>query len=1404
MIYFLNKDLCVVDKKNEISFSFSKKANREGSGKIEIADMPNKESFYISVYEHTQETFNSSAEDQTYIISGFIQEVQLNSNSVSISFSTFEGLLKKHKLPKIFSNFNEMKASELFANLFYFFVPIIKSKKKDFTYNKGLDYGLNAEYTNGVLKADHIEFAKVKDGDLHLAFDSQHSSQNEFRYFENGQITFWFDLGYQQQYILDIEGKRVEEYPKRFLRFTASLGSKTIINVKAITQNSPFTKENTTQYMKALKEAPYLGFDRSIKDFEKNVGVELPSEGRFVAIQFIFIYEKPDWINDYSTLNVYDNNDRLVKRTVRGFTPVLHGFEILNRRNIAPFFSHGDATKQIYIYEDDIEKPFYSFNSKVKFDGLSLYEAMVKFLDATKYKLKIDLTVGEYNNLDIKLSQYDFSTSSIDVKKNAYIKGDHILRLHEGEASRLNNYLLKAIKKKTQFTKILHCYGAGDGQDVLYACLFNEFINNSNGSLQERYILYSPTEIDNNSDVAKILKQLEIVQKKELPELNFYEETFEDSNIKTFNELLVKAKEYLINEKKKEDFSFEIESDAPCELYDKVLLIHQKSEVCLKADIVEIKINVSASNKKKTFGIGGFLYNPFDSLFQKPQIAETVLTPLQPFNVRAFTQDGKINIVWDCLGENDGYIIEAWRLDKEVFSRARPDYKVYFHTNIKEISLFSFDEKTLYAFVIYSYIGKNKSNNSIVQYFKINKDNTPIKILNSLNENGSKKGERGFFLDINNRNNKKVKREILNILGLQDEKKLNKLNDISETFFIDALENVLEVDVEKVKVFLGKKYIWDGEAWVDEEIRKPNKMPIFYFNFKDNNVSSNYNTVGCLATWNTFWRLKEYEECRQWLCWASNRYILPEGSDTPIQFFSLGGGIEKPIVAKGLPNNDGKPKKPIEPPPPFNGDFDKPDYYIRQMPPQAIKEMWEEKKQKYDEMAKDLVECFRWFSSQNYNHMKDILINGKFFDLSPFENHIEFNTNIFSFERGKEKYFYSDRIFIDSVCRFYWQSTIADGRFNWIWNKPFFQIAKLNNFQDGVNYKEHTLSFWFNCQGVTGEVELWNIGNYNIGIVRDGMLYFGFKHEGVFYPLYNMPLYVNLSFFHILIKARFLWLRASSNYHIRYSQKIYFDFTEVPKSKYESGKNYKEFSSDSIDGHDDFLTLFNFNKWNSAEENYYKKDFESVKKSPFFDIRIAHLLMFDYWLDYGEFRFLQKNPTYPIKKEKKIEQKNTENVVMGKPQKDSKYKGFCISNVEKNKNEVLIYDKEKITFKNDEFFLMARNIEGFTAGVLYAWVEKQWQELLPYSLYPKEYVMAYNDILSMKNVCSDISFADFVMNSLQVSDVIYSKTLQTNELTVKENIFIDDIKDEDPHIKGVLYMKYDPRFRGKYLTISEG
>ena len=1395
MIYFFNKDLRVIDKKNEISFSFSKKANREGSGKIEIADMPNKESVYISIYEHTQETFNSTAIDQTYIISGFIQEVQLNLNSVSISFSTFEGLLKKHKLPKTFSNFNEMKASELFANLFYFFVPIIKSKKKDFTYNNGFDYGLNAEYANGVLKADHIEFAKVKDGDLHLAFDSQYSSQNDFRYFENGQITFWFDLGYQQQYILDIEGKKeVEEYPTRFLRFTASLGSKTIINVKAITQNSPFIEENTTQYMKALKEAPYLKFDRSIKDFEKNVGVELPSDGRFIAIQFIFIYEKPDWINDYSTLDIYDNNNRLVKRTVRGFTPVLHGFEILNRKNIHPFFSYNDDTKRIYIYEDDIEKPFYSFNSKVKFDGLSLYEAMIKFLDATKYKLKIDLKVGRYddNLLEIQLSQYDFSTNSIDEKKRELIESDHILRLHEGEASRLNNYLLKTIKKKTEFTKILHCYGAGEGQDVLYACLFNEFINNSNGSIQERYILYSPTEIDNNSDVARILKQLEIVQTKELPNLNFYEEIFEDSNIKTFNELLVKAKEHLINERKKQDFSFEIESDAPCELYDKVLLIHQKSELCLKADIVEIKINVSSSNKKKTFGIGGFLYNPFDSLFLKPQIAETVLTPLQPFNVRAFTQDGKINIVWDCLGQNDGYVIMVWRLDEENFSRARPDYTVYFHTNIKEISLTSFDEKTLYGFIIYSYIGKNKSNNSVEQYFKINKGNSPVKILNSLNEKGSKKGERGFFLDNNNRNNRKAKREILEILGLQDEKKLQKFNDISETFFIDALENVLDVDVEKVKLFLGKKYIWDGQAWIDEEIRKPNKMPIFYFNFKDNNVSNNYNTTGCTATWNTFWRLKEYEECRQWLCWASNRYILPEGSDNSIQFFSLGGGIEKPIAAKGLPDF-GKPKKPIEPPPRFDGDIDinKPDYYIRESPPEAIKKMWEEKKQKYDEMAKTLTECFKWFSSQD--HMKDVLINGKFLDLSPFENHIEFNTNIFSFEKGKEKYLNGNIIFIDSVCKFYWQSTIADGRFNWRWNKPFFQIANLNNFQNGVNCKEHTLSFWFNCQGVTGEVELWNVGNYNIGIVRDKILYFGFKYKGVFYPLYNMPLYIGISFFHILIKARISWRYTSSfnKYAITYSQKIYFNFEEVPKSKYESGENYKEFYSDSIDGYDNFLTLFNFNKWSSAEENYSKNNFESVKKSPFFDIRIAHLLMFDYWLDYGEFRFLQKNPTYPIKEEKKIEQKNTENVVMGKPQKDSKYKGFCISNVEKNKNEVLIYNKEKITFKNDEFFLMARNIEGFKAGVLYAWVEKQWQELLPYSLYPKEYVMAYNDILSMKNVCSDISFADFVMNSLQVSDVIYSKTLQTNELTIKENIFIDDIKD-------------DPRFRGKYLTISEG
>ena len=121
MIYFFDKNLQILERKNEISFSFAKKANKDGGGKIEVEDFPHRDSVYISIYEANTRGIGNN----NYIASGFIEEIEMGAKSVSISFSTFEGLLKNNKLPKMFSNFDGITQMEVFSNLFYSFVLMV-------------------------------------------------------------------------------------------------------------------------------------------------------------------------------------------------------------------------------------------------------------------------------------------------------------------------------------------------------------------------------------------------------------------------------------------------------------------------------------------------------------------------------------------------------------------------------------------------------------------------------------------------------------------------------------------------------------------------------------------------------------------------------------------------------------------------------------------------------------------------------------------------------------------------------------------------------------------------------------------------------------------------------------------------------------------------------------------------------------------------------------------------------------------------------------------------------------------------------------------------------------------------------------------------------------------------------
>ena len=145
---------------------------------------------------------------------------------------------------------------------------------------------------------------------------------------------------------------------------------------------------------------------------------------------------------------------------------------------------------------------------------------------------------------------------------------------------------------------------------------------------------------------------------------------------------------------------------------------------------------------------------------------------------------------------------------------------------------------------------------------------------------------------------------------------------------------------------------------------------------------------------------------------------------------------------------------------------------------------------------------------------------------------------------------------------------------------------------------------------------------------------------------------------------------------------------------------------------------------------------------------------------------------------------------------------MCVSTVDKNK--VNLYERGEVSFNEGEFFLMAHRIADFSSGVIYRWTGSFWQELLPYSLYHGEYLQAYKDIQNMKDLPKGVFFKDFLMGVLQVCDVLYSKSIQANLLTIQEGLFLNNIPKRDPHIKGQVYLSANSSSSDYVLKVSEG
>ncbi|MGP1438528.1 MAG: hypothetical protein ACTTKH_05590 [Treponema sp.] len=1069
MIYFFNSTLKVVDAVHEVGFSYNKKVNREGSGKVDLVSMPHPESLYLSIFNNND-----------FITSGFIVELQTNNNKVSLSFATFEALLKNYKTPKVFLSFDGMSVADIIANIFHSFLPILKTKKKDFS---TLKITAEALLAKGVLHSKNIAFGNVKDGDFHLAFNEEYKAKNEFRYSEKGEIVFIFNLGKPTHVIKkhNIDGKdfSIPTFPTRFLRFSAELGSKTFIKVKAIESDDVFTKWNN-DIEKKFNDAAELNFRRDEKDFENRVGCAIPSSKQFVALQFTFIYDKADWVHDYSTLDVYDENNKLVKRTVRGFTPVLHGFEILNRLSIPPFSTQThtiyfegkqniqnkntpnngvSGAEELERYKKSFyENAFSQKKGKIKLDGISFYDVLIKILEYAKLNITFELKpipLNSTGNFSIYIFNEDYNLEQRLHGLSRVNDAKAILRLHDGQYSHLNNFYLKGLRKKIEPYKMLHCYGEGKAQDILYLCLFMGFDEKKE---EEKIYLYStlPVCIPDAE-----LEKMGVERKAYIPEnTSFIEERFEDATQKTFQELLVKSTQHLIEEQKKKIESFELDSSLNIRLFDYVLLLHQKSETKIEARIVEEKISLKNGKIQKTFGVGGFLFNPFDALFGKPKRQELTITPLSPYNLRAYTSEKKLFLAWDSRSASDGFIVEVLRIDGSPFASHTKEPRMFFHCKDTEIAIDYLDLKILYKISIVSFIDREKSEPSESIYARLTDEPIPIRILKNLSEIGSKEGEVAFFLDIEFR--KENWHRVMESLQLKTKEELIKYNHADE--LKEKLENAYDLDAENVRHFLGLEYVWQNDKWIDRRIREPRRPPLFYFDFKEENISVRYKgdedyRISLLHIVNS---IKELDEIRQQLTYLSKFFKLPEHGT--VETFSLqeptnefteeprnnftnddfmtvqnmpsfprerspsfpGGGRERRRRDWGggggnwdwgnWDEGDGNeydwggggvgrwdpPSPPSPPSPPPNPPHEPPHNYKpkdeREDPSVEQKTYWQNNKGRFDELKRDLLKSLQRFHSKYGSDIQSIQASdARVLDISGNSNHLHFTYPLFSY-----------------------------------------------------------------------------------------------------------------------------------------------------------------------------------------------------------------------------------------------------------------------------------------------------------------------------------------------------------------------------------------------------------------------
>lgn len=685
MILFYNSKLEFLESQAEISYSYNKKAGKEGGGKVEVLNAPSHDAIYIILLDNEgggkEYATQILREDNNikYITSGYIESFNSQKSGViQISFKTFEGIFANLRLPRYWHNYENWKLAPALMDLLFQVIP---------TY-----YTSKAELFNGrdhIIGRYNIEYENIENADLTLAFDrSKQQKDNTYYYCTEGHVIYLLDFGNEKtqvKYTIKNSGTHVYN-ATRVLRYSGQEGAKTFIYWRAIESDYPgFTDfaddDNDNIYFavrRRLKKTPLLYFRKDEKDYAERRGVALPSNKRFVALELLMRYKKPDYNNDFNTQEINKSTDEkkdIVKRTVRGFTPILHGFEAIKRRAINP------------LENAEIEVAFPEINdikiNNLPLENMSLLDAMQKLKETYKFDVAFDLRLKNRNltpTFFISIFRREELGTASYYGVDRRFDAPSLLRENKDVITH-NNFNIKEHKKQLKPPYVLFVEGDGSPFDALHLTFLVSYIlKDGREAHQIQIVRNAYFSVNNGILEATNLKDNIIENIPTTPLLK--EERIEFKDVKTIEELIKKSVEH-INYKEKKADTFEVDVFNPSRLYDKVRVLSGSNKAIYDALVLEEKINKKDNRLNKSIALDGSFFNPFDVFFKSKIISPLAFYPATPTSFEITSHKNILNISWDCLSVYDDFTILIRRCDK------RPTFGFQEERAEKDISIFT-------------------------------------------------------------------------------------------------------------------------------------------------------------------------------------------------------------------------------------------------------------------------------------------------------------------------------------------------------------------------------------------------------------------------------------------------------------------------------------------------------------------------------------------------------------------------------------------------------------------------------------------------------------------------------------------------------------------------------------------